>query len=361
MGSEWKVRIPLIRLLALPVLKFDQARISSSGFPFNVPPQHLHPKHLPPETYTGFTSHTSPHIITRHSGHFPFSSARELGRIGGGGGKARLPFSLAGGRAGRGRTRRRGRSVRVCAGVARRCATTAASGACGVARGVRVVARHAWGRGGGARRQDTTRRGVRRGGACARLAGGGLGEDEGATGVLTVCRVVDVGLRCGVRLTGRPEWRGVAVRGSSDGGAHGPHRRVAVAESGDAAERVAWGSEACGLRACAGRARRGVWRCAGVRGRARCAACERVTRRERVRADDSAEQSAWRTRSCGGRMVRAARRRGEREAGLARRCALLGGGGRACVCGGARGIAGRGALRCDRFGRSRGGGGGGLS
>ena len=245
-----------------------------------------------------------------------------------GGGKARLPFSLAGGRAGRGRTRRRGRSVRVCAGVARRCATTAASGACGVARGVRVVARHAWGRGGGARRQDTTRRGVRRGGACARLAGGGLGEDEGATGVLTVCRVVDVGLRCGVRLTGRPEWRGVAVRGSSDGGAHGPHRRVAVAESGDAGARCGIVGTLYGARGCTpvgglglqqrngsrGGARRagfarvrvarvaefgGAQACAGVRAARRASgsrgasACVRTTRPSRARGGRGLAAGAW--------------------------------------------------------------------
>ena len=54
----------MIWLLALLVLRYDQAGISSLGFPFNVPPQHLLPKLHPPETYTGFTSHI--HTFTTH-------------------------------------------------------------------------------------------------------------------------------------------------------------------------------------------------------------------------------------------------------------------------------------------------------
>ena len=76
MGSEWKARIPMIPLLALSVLKFDQAGTHSPGFPFNVPPQHLHPRLRPSETCPGFTSHIPlphsypPQVITNRNVQF---------------------------------------------------------------------------------------------------------------------------------------------------------------------------------------------------------------------------------------------------------------------------------------------------
>ena len=48
-------------------LGIDQARISSSGFPFYVPPQHLHPGLLPSQV------HTQGHLISLFTHHrYPF-------------------------------------------------------------------------------------------------------------------------------------------------------------------------------------------------------------------------------------------------------------------------------------------------
>ena len=237
--------------------------------------------------------------------------------------------------------RRRGAAVRGDGGVRR-----VRRGAWG-AHGVR-----AWGHDDGARRQDTARRGVRRGGACARLAGGGPGEDEGATGVLTVCRVVDVGLRCGVRLTGRPEWRGVAVRGSADGSAHGPRWRVAVAESGDASARCGVVGTHYGARGCTPVGGLGLQQRNGSRGGARRAGFARVRVAEFGGAQACAGVCAARraSGSCGAsaggeasvcvRTTRPSRARGGRGLAAGAWCALRG------VAGsGKRGL--RGDARCS--------------